>query len=207
MTGTKRRAAIADRATDGRRASRTAAKPNRRGAVERPRVRMPERVTTRWVGSPSAESTRFPGEGQSAQGQSGPKARPKGVADGQGVNIPPPDGKDEPRRTPRHASGRGVRRPRAARPTALRSGSLSGPGHEKPRGDDTSARTAIRHRCARRGSEGVRENPREGTRQNDPVPSVQGVLAGRPVSRRESALATVYQKHRTLPTRKRTYRV
>ena len=27
------------------------------------------------------------------------------------------------------------------------------------------------------------------------------------VSRRESALATVYQKHRTLPTRKRTYRV
>ena len=26
-------------------------------------------------------------------------------------------------------------------------------------------------------------------------------------SRRESALATVYQKHRTLPTRKRTYRV
>ena len=53
-------------------------------------MRMPERVTTRWVGSPSAESTRFPGEGQSAQGQSGPKARPKGVADGQAVNIPPP---------------------------------------------------------------------------------------------------------------------
>ncbi len=26
-------------------------------------------------------------------------------------------------------------------------------------------------------------------------------------SRRKSALATVYQKHRTLPTRKRTYRV
>ena len=49
-------------------------------------------------------------------------------------------------------------------------------GHEKPPMDDTSARTAIRHRCARRASEGVRENPREGTRQNDPVPSVQGVL-------------------------------
>ena len=70
-----------------------------------------------------------------------------------------------------------------------------------------AARTAIRHRCARRASEGVRENPREGTRQNDPVPSVQGVLTWRHVSRRESALATVYQKHRTLPTRKRTYRV
>jgi hypothetical protein len=61
---------------------------------------MPERVTTRRVGSPSAESTRFPGEGQSAQGQSGPKARPKGVADGQAVNIPPPAVKVEPRRTP-----------------------------------------------------------------------------------------------------------
>ena len=61
---------------------------------------MPERVTTRWVGSPSAESTRFPGEGQSAQGQSGPKARPKGAADGQGVNIPPPDVKVEPGVTP-----------------------------------------------------------------------------------------------------------
>ena len=64
--------------------------------MERRRVRMPERVTTRWVGSPSAESTRFPGEGQSAQGQSGPKARPKGVADGQAVNIPPPRGEVEP---------------------------------------------------------------------------------------------------------------
>ena len=70
------------------------------GPVERPRVLMPERVTTRWVGSPSAESTRFPGEGQSAQGQSGPKARPKGVADGQTVNIPSPDGKVEVGRTP-----------------------------------------------------------------------------------------------------------
>ena len=68
--------------------------------MERGRVRMPERVTTRRVGSPSAESTRFPGEGQSAQGQSGPKARPKGVADGQAVNIPPPDGEVEARRTP-----------------------------------------------------------------------------------------------------------
>ena len=68
--------------------------------MERGQVRMPERVTTRGVGSPPAESTRFPGEGQSAQGQSGPKARPKGVADGQAVNIPPPDGKSDTRRTP-----------------------------------------------------------------------------------------------------------
>src|SRR3954454_10724748 len=68
---------------------------------------MPERVTIRWGGSPSAESTRFPGEGQSAQGQSGPKARTKGAADGQAVNIPPPGVKVETRGTPRRdGSGR-----------------------------------------------------------------------------------------------------
>ena len=34
------------------------------------------------------ESLRFPGEGSSAQGKSGPKSRPKGVDDGQPVDIP-----------------------------------------------------------------------------------------------------------------------
>ena len=33
---------------------------------------------------------RFPGEGSSALGKSGPKARPKGVVDGQLVYIPVP---------------------------------------------------------------------------------------------------------------------
>ena len=65
---------------------------------------------------------------------------------------------------------------RAARPTAFDLEVQGQCGREKPVGDDLPARTAIRHRCARRESEGVRENPREGTRQNDPVPSVQGVL-------------------------------
>ena len=36
----------------------------------------------------SVESLRFPGEGSSAQGKSGPKLRPKGVGDGQQVEIP-----------------------------------------------------------------------------------------------------------------------
>ena len=36
------------------------------------------------------ESLRFPGEGSSAQGKSGPKSRPKGVDDGQSVEIPIP---------------------------------------------------------------------------------------------------------------------
>ena len=33
------------------------------------------------------ESLRFPGEGSSAQGKSGPKGRPKGVPDGQQIKI------------------------------------------------------------------------------------------------------------------------
>ena len=36
----------------------------------------------------AVESLRFPGEGQSTQGKSGPKERPKGVSDGQQVEIP-----------------------------------------------------------------------------------------------------------------------
>ena len=36
------------------------------------------------------ENLRFPGEGSSAQGKSGPKARPEGVVDGEQVEIPAP---------------------------------------------------------------------------------------------------------------------
>ena len=36
----------------------------------------------------AVESLRIPGEGSSARGKSGPKARPKGVADGQQVDNP-----------------------------------------------------------------------------------------------------------------------
>ena len=36
----------------------------------------------------TVESLRFPGEGSSTQGKSGPKLRPKGVSDGQQVEIP-----------------------------------------------------------------------------------------------------------------------
>ena len=34
------------------------------------------------------ENLRFPGEGSSSQGKSGPKLRPNGVGDGQQVEIP-----------------------------------------------------------------------------------------------------------------------
>ena len=36
----------------------------------------------------AVENLRFPGEGSSAQGKSGPKERPKSVSDGQQVEIP-----------------------------------------------------------------------------------------------------------------------
>ena len=38
----------------------------------------------------TVESLRFPGEGSSAQGKSGPKLRPRGVGDGQLVDNPVP---------------------------------------------------------------------------------------------------------------------
>ena len=44
----------------------------------------------RRVRIPSADNSRFPESGQSAQGKSKPKARPKGVVDGKQVNIPAP---------------------------------------------------------------------------------------------------------------------
>ena len=46
-----------------------------------------------WVRIPHTEKPRFPGEGSSALGKSGPKARPKGVVDGQQVDIPAPASK------------------------------------------------------------------------------------------------------------------
>ena len=44
----------------------------------------------RQVGILSAENLRFPEEGSSAQGKSGPKLRAKAVGDGQQVEIPVP---------------------------------------------------------------------------------------------------------------------
>ncbi len=51
---------------------------------------LPALVTKRRVRVPSAENPRFPGQGQSAPGESAPKARSKDVADGNPVNIPEP---------------------------------------------------------------------------------------------------------------------
>ena len=43
-----------------------------------------------WVRIPATVCLRVPGEGSSSQGKSGPKARPRGVVDGQQVYIPVP---------------------------------------------------------------------------------------------------------------------
>jgi hypothetical protein len=42
------------------------------------------------VRNSAVECLRFPGEGSSSQGKSGPKSRPNGVDDGQQVDIPVP---------------------------------------------------------------------------------------------------------------------
>ena len=46
--------------------------------------------SARRVRIPSTVCLMVPGEGSSSQGKSGPKARPKGVVDGQQVYIPVP---------------------------------------------------------------------------------------------------------------------
>ena len=74
----------------GRRASHTRAKGYGQRTLDEAQVIMPERVTIKQVRILFAESLRFPGEGKSAQGESDPKTRPKGVVDGRQVNIPAP---------------------------------------------------------------------------------------------------------------------
>ena len=58
-----------------------------KGRVEIMEERMPVSSGT-WVRIPRTENPRFPEEGSSALGKSGPKARPRGVVDGQQVEIP-----------------------------------------------------------------------------------------------------------------------
>ena len=54
------------------------------------------------------ESLRIPGEGSSAQGKSGPKSRPKGVDDGQSVEIPIPPSTVNEAGTQKDSQGTGV---------------------------------------------------------------------------------------------------
>ncbi len=59
-----------------------------RGPLERTEETLPAQVARKQLRTLLAERLRFPEQGQSAQGQSEPKARPRGVADGHQVNIP-----------------------------------------------------------------------------------------------------------------------
>jgi hypothetical protein len=53
-------------------------------------VTLPAQVAIKQVRTLLAESPRVPAQRSSAQGESAPKARPKGVVDGKLVNIPAP---------------------------------------------------------------------------------------------------------------------
>ena len=95
---------------------------------------------------PVAGIPRFPGAGSSARGQPAPKARPKGVADGQRVNIPALSGEVEPRGA-RGGNGRELRMLAAARVNRVAEGvprdsaPRAPPRREKPRGDEPDSRT------------------------------------------------------------------
>src|SRR5260370_41154078 len=65
-------------------------KPRSGGVVKVWGGRMQECVAIEQGRRLAAERPRVPGPGQSAQGESGPKARPTGVVDGQRVDIPVP---------------------------------------------------------------------------------------------------------------------
>jgi hypothetical protein len=123
----------------------------------------------------------------------GPKPRPRGVGEGQSVNIPIPplwrstDGVTQKGRHRRSVDmdvpeAEGAPTGKSVGATTLRwwggLRAVNGPiSHcrENPLGRHRGARTANRHRWARRESSGARENSREGTRQNDPVTSGEGV--------------------------------
>ncbi len=90
MNGTKQFTEASDRVIYGRRAWRGRLKGIGQRSLDEAPVIMPERVTLKRVGIPFAESPRIPGEGHSAQGKPEPKTRPRGVVDGEQVDIPAP---------------------------------------------------------------------------------------------------------------------
>ena len=113
----------------GRRASHEPSKVDGQRPLEDVRVIMPERVTIKRVRIPFAECLRFPGEGKSTQGESDPNTRPKGVVDGQQVNIPAPRLKVE-------GPGRlleGDRAARSARPARARAITIPKSSEGEPR--------------------------------------------------------------------------
>jgi hypothetical protein len=169
----------------------------------------------------AVENLRFPGEGSSARGKSGPKPRPEGVGDGQQVEIPvlpirvnreagtqeeDPTGPQEgPAKDVRSSGGKSPE----VRPKSEGEGKTSTEAEDstltrKAAAERMGTRTANRHRWEGRESRDEREKHCQGTRQIDPVSSREGVPAR--AGRSEKAQATVYQKHRSLRNRKMTYR-
>jgi hypothetical protein len=146
------------------------------------------------VKTPHAECPRVPAQRQSAQGESAPKARPKGVVDGKRANIPVLrgycDGGTE-KATPAgdwlsrfKAVGSASRQIRTRHPET-RSRAPRREVVDAPLPGKASKlqvppnRTPNRHRWARRESSGAGENSGEGTRQTSTVTSGEGAPAVR----------------------------
>ena len=96
-----------------------------------------------------AENLRFPGEGSSAQGKSGAKARPKGVVDAQTVDIPLPP-KMLSAGTQEHSLTRSLVEPGVREQIYMRS--RRNHTDEKSHIYRLGARTVNRHRWVRRES-------------------------------------------------------
>jgi hypothetical protein len=141
------------------------------------------------VKTPHAESPRVPAQRQSAQGESAPKARPKGVVDGKPVNSPvlTDTAMGGRRRLHQPAIGSAGSR-RRERIQANPDAPFREQMHERLGREVVNARlprkasklqvsanrTPNRHRWARRVSSGAGENSGEGTRQTSTVTSGEG---------------------------------
>src|SRR5437660_3892955 len=88
----------------------------------------------------SVEWPRVPGEGSSAQGYSGPKARSKDVVDGQQVDIPVPPFPRQSRTCVAKEIPSGTTEPRGIRPPMGRRRKVSGPGRWSSRGKRVGSR-------------------------------------------------------------------
>ena len=176
----------------GRGASRTAAKRHRRGAVERPGERMLARVARWGRETPTPNARGLLGKARPPRVSRGLRGGRRAYPKGRQADIPAPRGRVTSDAVTRARAGAGFwtsRSPNARRegPNDLAPAGPRGEPNEgtpspsaprKAAGQRPRARTADRRRWAGRACRGGRANHGQGTRQNRPVTSGEGALAG-----------------------------